>query len=411
MKIELLGRKLTHSLSPLLHSVFADYSYNLREIEPEDLDSFFEKGDFDGLNVTIPYKKEVIKYCDILSPEAQKIGAVNTIYRENGKLIGHNTDYAGFCAMIDHIGTSFEGKKVVILGSGGASLTAQTVCKDLGAKDIVVISRSGENNYDNLYEKHLDADIIINCTPVGMYPNALECAVELDKFSSLKGVFDMIYNPYRTKLLLDAEKIGIPCCGGLIMLTVQGIKSGEKFLAKSIPEGVVERALSILKYNSVNITLIGMPGCGKSTVAKEISKIENRPLMDIDTLIVEKESTDIPTIFREKGEGYFRDIEAKICFDICREKGQVIATGGGAILRKENRDIIKANSVVVFIESEISSLDTKGRPLSKDLSTLQKMYKERLPLYRETADIKVKLCDTPTETAQSIIKAVKEFLI
>jgi len=410
MKIELLGRKLGHSLSPLLHSVFADYSYNLRELEPEDLDSYFEKGDIDGLNVTIPYKKEVMKYCDILSPEAEKIGAVNTIYRDNGKLVGHNTDYAGFSAMIDSIGTNFEGLKVVILGSGGASLTAQKVSKDRGAKEVIVVSRSGENNYDNLYDKHPDTDVIINCTPVGMYPKVLECAVDLGRFSSLKGVFDMIYNPYRTKLLMDAEKMGIPNCGGLLMLTVQGVKSGEKFLGMNIPKSVVEKALSTLKYSFVNITLIGMPGCGKSTVSKEISSIESRSLRDIDALIVEKEGTDIPTIFKEKGEGYFRGVEAEICQKVCKEKGQVIATGGGAILRKENREIIKSNSVVVFIESDISTLDTDGRPLSKDISTLKKMYKERLHLYEETADIKVKLLDTPTQTAESIIKAVKEFL-
>ncbi len=411
MKIQLLGRKLTHSLSPDLHKLFADYFYTLKEIEPENLDSYFEKGDFDGLNVTIPYKKDVMKYCNILSPEAQKIGAVNTIYRdENGRLVGHNTDYAGFSAMINHAGIDIKDKKVIILGSGGASLTAQTVCKDLSAKDIVVISRNGKDNYDNLYEKHFDADIIINCTPVGMYPNVLDCAVDLREFTSLKGVFDMIYNPYRTRLLLDAEKLGIPNCGGIYMLTVQGVKSGEKFLGKLISEDTVKTALSTLKYNSVNITLIGMPGCGKSTLAKEISRLENRPLRDIDALIVEKEGTDIPTIFKEKGEGYFRDIEADICFDICKEKSQVIATGGGAVLRRENRNIIKANSVVVFIESDISTLDTDGRPLSKDLSTLEKMYKERLPLYEETADIKVKLCDTPTETAKTIIDAVKEYL-
>lgn len=411
MKIQLLGRKLTHSLSPQLHSIFADYSYSLMEVEPENLDSFFEKGDFDGLNVTIPYKKDVIKYCHTLTPEAQKIGAVNTIFRDNeGNLVGHNTDFDGFCAMIDSVGTKVDGKKVVVLGSGGASLTAQKVCEDKGAREIIVVSRSGENNYDNLYERHFDADIIINCTPVGMYPNVNERVVDLTHFSSLKGVFDMIYNPYRTKLLLDAKRLGVPHCGGLLMLTVQGIKSGERFLGKTIPENVIEMALSTLKYNSVNITLIGMPGCGKSTVAKEISEIENRTLNDIDALIVEKEGQNIPTIFKEKGEEYFRNIEAEICFDICKEKGQVIATGGGAILRKENRDIIKSNSVVVFIESDISSLDTEGRPLSKDISTLKKMHEERLPLYEETADIKVKLCSTPADTAQSIIKAVKEYL-
>ncbi|MBR4282710.1 MAG: shikimate kinase, partial [Clostridia bacterium] len=410
MKIQLLGRKLTHSLSPELHKLFADYSYTLMEVEPENLDSFFEKGDFDGLNVTIPYKKEVMKYCDILTPEAKKIGAVNTIYRDNeGNLIGHNTDYDGFSAMVDSVGIDVNSKKVIILGSGGASLTAQKVCEDRGAREIFVISRSGENNYNNLYEKHFDADILINCTPVGMYPNLNESVVELRHFTSLKAVFDMIYNPYRTRLLLDAENLNIPYCGGLLMLTVQGIKSGERFLGKSIPESVIANALSTLKLNSVNITLIGMPGCGKSTISREISTAYNRDLKDIDSLIVKKEGTDIPTIFREKGEGYFRDLETEICSSVCKEKGQVIATGGGAILRKENRDIIKANSVVVFIESDISTLETDGRPLSKDISTLKKMYEERLPLYEETADVKVNLCDMPTETANSIINAVKEF--
>ena len=411
MKIELLGRKLIHSLSPQLHGLFADYSYTLREVEPENLDTYFEKGDFDGLNVTIPYKKEVIKYCDTLSPEAEKIGAVNTIYRtSDGKLVGHNTDYAGFCAMVNHTGVGIKDKKVIILGSGGASLTAQTVCADMGAKEIFVISRSGENNYDNLYDKHCDADIIINCTPVGTYPNTMDCIVDLERFASPKAVFDMIYNPYRTRLLQDAEKRGIPHCGGIIMLTVQGIKSGEKFLGMDIPEDTVERALSTLKYTSVNITLIGMPGCGKSTVAREISKTENRPLTDIDALIVERQGTDIPTIFKEKGEGYFRDLEAEVLSDHCKEKGRVIATGGGAILRKENREVIKCNSVVVFIESDLSTLETVGRPLSTDAKALEKMYKERLPLYEETADIKVKLCATPCDTAKTIIDAVKEYL-
>lgn len=411
MKIELLGRRLGHSLSPLLHSVFADYSYSLREIEPQDLDRYFEKGDFDGLNVTIPYKKDVIKYCDALTPEAEKIGAVNTIFRlPDGKLMGHNTDYAGFSAMIDHVGVDIAGKKVVILGSGGASLTAQNVCKDLCAKEIVVISRKGENNYDNLYDRHNDAQVLINCTPVGMYPNITDKIVDLDAFSSLLGVFDMIYNPLRTPLLLDAEARGIPNCNGLIMLTVQGIKSSEKFLGKSIDNQMVSRALSRLKLNLLNVTLIGMPGCGKSTIAKEISLLEDRPLRDIDALITQAEGTDIPTIFKEKGEDYFRNIESQICREVCGEKGQVIATGGGAILRKVNREVIKANSVVVFIQSDISSLATDGRPLSKDISALEKMYDQRLPLYQDAADISVNLCSAPKETAMKIIDAVKEFI-
>lgn len=411
MKIELLGRKLGHSLSPELHSCFADYSYTLRELEPNQLDDYFNRSDFDGLNVTIPYKKDVIKYCDLISENAEKIGSVNTIYRlKDGRLFGDNTDYEGFSAMVKHLGIDLKRKKVLVLGSGGASLTAVTVCKDLMADSVIVISRNGQNNYNNIYNLHCDADLIVNCTPVGMYPNIGERLVNLELFKNLKGVLDMVYNPYRTALMQDAERLNIPHCDGLIMLTVQGIKSGEMFTGKNFPEDTSRRVLSLLRYNAVNITLIGMPGCGKSTVAREISKIEQRPLKDIDSLIVEDQKKDIPQIFKDKGQEYFRDIESKICFEVCREKGQIIATGGGAILKQKNREVIRANSVVVFIKSDLSSLDRTGRPLSTDISALENMYEKRLPLYRETADIEVELQDTPQHTAAEILRRVKEFL-
>ena len=401
----LLGRKLGHSLSPEIHALLCDYKYDLYPTEPEKLDEFFASKALTGYNVTIPYKVEAFNRCATLSETAKKAGSVNTVTRNaDGTLHGDNTDYFGFSYMAEKVGCDFNGKKVLILGSGGASLTVQLVAADMGAKEIIVVSRSGENNYENI-SLHYDADIIVNTTPVGMYPNNGERLIELDKFTRCRKVLDLIYNPARTPLLLDAEKLGIDCINGLYMLVAQALRAAESFIKKEIPLSRIDEIYNRILAKQKNIVLVGMPGCGKSTLASLLSEKTGRECVDTDAA-VEKCGMRIPEIFAEFGEEEFRRRETEAVRKIAKEAGRIIATGGGAVLKAENRTALRENSTVIFLKASTEKLATDGRPLSKDLETLKRMYEQRLPLYEETADITVEVDPDPEITLGRILKCV-----
>ena len=406
MKCGLLGRKLGHSYSPQIHNLLGDYSYVLFEKEPEELENFLKNGDFSGLNVTIPYKKEVIPYLSELSPTAKKMGCVNTVLRRSdGTLYGHNTDYFGFTSLVRHAGLSVAGKKVLVLGSGGASNTAVAALKDLGANP-AVISRSGENNYGNLH-LHRDAAAIVNATPVGMYPNTGVSPIDLELFPHMEGVLDVIYNPARTQLLLDAEKLGIPRENGLWMLVAQAKEAAEVFTGRKISDEVIEKIYRRLSHQMKNIVLIGMPGCGKSTIGTLLAEKLGRTLADADEKIIALAEKSIPDIFAQDGEPTFRDWETKALTELGKQSGLVIATGGGCVTQKRNYPLLHQNGYLVWLERDWSKLPTDGRPLSQ-ANDLGKMYAARKPLYEAFADIRVENTGTPAETVQHILNALEE---
>ncbi|MDO4154319.1 MAG: shikimate kinase [Clostridia bacterium] len=384
----LLGEKLGHSFSPQIHARLGDYEYKLFEVAPENLGDFLRSGAFEGLNVTIPYKKAVMPYLAEISENAKAIGSVNTItVLPNGTLRGDNTDYDGFLYLVRQSGVTVNGKKALVLGTGGASLPVKKVLSDLGAREIVSISRTGENNYQNL-DKHFDADLIVNTTPVGMYPNNLQSPLSLDGFAHLSGVLDIVYNPQKTKLILDAEQRGIPAFSGLTMLVAQAKRAAELFLQTKIDDRKNDEIYETLSRQMKNIVLVGMPGCGKSTVGKALAKRLSRPFFDADEEIVKRAGKPIPEIFQAEGEAGFRKIETEVLFDLCRQSGAVIATGGGAVTVPKNHDILRQNSLVVFINRDIAVLPTAGRPLSEQ-NDLHEMFCRRLPLYRAVCDYEV----------------------
>lgn len=382
----LLGRKLGHSYSPQIHKALADYDYRLFEKEPEELEDFLKNGGFTGINVTVPYKKAVIPYLDELSPRAQRLGAVNTVVRRGGKLIGHNTDYFGFVSMLKKSGLEVAGKKVLVLGSGGASNTAVAAMEEAGAL-VVIISRSGENNYDNLH-LHADCAVIVNATPVGMYPKVEEAPVNLDGFPKLEGVLDCIYNPARTTLLLDAEKRGLVAENGLYMLVAQAVEASEWFQNTAIDTGCIDRIYANLRRQMENIILIGMPGGGKSSVGKALAKKLGKPFFDADAVLEETYGRKITDIIPNDGEDAFRRMESKVLSDLCAKSGLIIATGGGCVTRDENYDHLHRNGTIVRIVRDLDKLPTQGRPLShKD--KLSQMAAVREPMYARFADFTV----------------------
>ena len=401
LKCGLLGEKLSHSFSPQIHSELSDYSYSLIEKSECEVGEFLKNGDFFAINVTIPYKKTVMPYLAEISEEARRIGSVNTITRRaDGSLRGDNTDYYGFLYTVRLSGIKIEGKKVLILGTGGASLTARTVCEDLSAKEIIFVSRSGEVNYESLYEKHADAEVVINCTPVGMYPKNGASPIVLDSLKNCEGVIDMIYNPARTKLLLDAERLGIKCINGLSMLVAQAKRACELFLGESIDDGEIERITALIARQTRNIVLVGMPGCGKSTVGDLLSSMTGRKVIDTDVEITKKEGRTPSEIIKTDGEEAFRRIESQVVAEVGKTSGVIISTGGGVVTRQENYSPLHQNGVIVFIDRDVSSLATADRPLSVDLEAL---YKKRLPVYRDFCDIEVSNSSTADACAKEIL--------
>lgn len=406
LKCGLLGEKLGHSYSPQIHSMLADYEYKLFEKSPEELEDFLKSGEFDGLNVTIPYKKSVMPYCAELSPTAAQIGSVNTIVRRSdGSLYGDNTDAFGFENLIVHNGIEVKGKKALVLGTGGASVTAQAVLKNLGASEVVVISRKGEDNYENI-AKHADAEIIANTTPVGMYPKNGKAAVDLAQFPKLSGVLDVVYNPARTALLLQAEKLCIPCAGGLYMLVSQAKRSCELFTGKSIPDSEIDRIERILSHQMQNIVIIGMPGSGKTAVSTMLAERLGRKIFDTDTIVSEKAGMTIPEIFAAQGEAGFRKLETEVTAEVGKLSGNIISTGGGVVTVADNYELLHQNGVILWIERDTNKLARDGRPISLS-SDLNELYAARLPLYERFADIKADNNGDINDTVNAIMEMIK----
>ncbi len=396
----LLGRRLGHSWSVPIHTALGCPAYRLIEREPEELSDFLRREDIGGLNVTIPYKREVLSFCDEVDGSARAIGSANTLVRRGGKLIAFNTDGIGFCAMAERAGISLAGRKVVVLGSGGASLTAVACARQLGAGEVVVISRSGKDNYQNL-DRHSDGEILVNTTPVGMYPDNGKAPVDLSAFPVCRGVLDLIYNPHRTALLLQAQERNIPCSDGLPMLTAQAGAAEEIFFDKPIPHGEIEKILTRLRRETENLVLIGMPGCGKSTVGKALARLTGREAVDLDQWVEEKAGCSVPRLIETCGEQVFRDWEQKAAEACGRQTGKILMTGGGIVTRPDNYAPLKQNGRIYHLIRELYRLPTRGRPLSqgKDLSRL---WEERAPFYARFRDQTVENNGTAEETAAAI---------
>ena len=405
MKCGLLGRKLGHSYSPQIHAMLGSYSYALFEKEPDQLKDFLRHGDFAGINVTVPYKKDVIPFLDELSPVARRLGAVNTIIRRNGKLAGHNTDYFGFLTMVRCSGLELSNKKVLVLGSGGASNTAVAVLTELGAH-AVVISRSGENNYHNLH-LHKDAYAIVNTTPVGMYPNAGIAPIDLDLFPALAGVLDVVYNPARTRLLLDAENRGLIAVNGLLMLVAQAKEAAQWFTGLQIPDDVIGEIYASLQRQMQNIILIGMPGSGKTTIGTRLAEQLGKQFVDADAELVKRAGRTISDIFATDGEAAFRTLETQVLADLGQKSALVIATGGGCVTQAQNSPLLHQNGKIFCLTRDLHKLPTDNRPLSQACK-LEDMYRIRKPLYDAFADHVIANNDDPITAAEQIRRIWEE---
>jgi len=402
----LLGEKLSHSRSPQIHALLADYEYRLFPMPRENLDAFFSAGEFAGLNVTIPYKETVLPYCSKLTDTAKRMGCVNTItWDKDGSLIGDNSDYYGFCYTLSHYFPDLSGKKALVLGSGGASKTVRIALADAGCSEVVIISRSGENNYDNL-SLHADADFIVNTTPVGMYPNNGKAPLSLKQFPKLLGVADLIYNPIRTALLLEAKELGIPYCNGLMMLVAQAALSSSRFTGKPVDEAKIDAVTARIHADETNLILIGMPGCGKSTLGTRLAEHFKREFLDTDELITKKTGRTPAQIITEDGEAAFRAIESSVLAETGALTGKVISTGGGVVTRAENYAPLAQNGILLFINRDPSLLPTDGRPLSADSDAVMRLYEQRLPLYRSFSDFEIPALDTVDATLASLLDTI-----
>lgn len=379
----LLGAKLGHSYSKPIHNLLAGYNYELYAVTPEELKNLMTGRAFRGLNVTIPYKKDVLPYLDEISDEVHEVGSANTLVMgKDGKLRGYNTDLAGFLSMADRAGITLTDKKVVILGSGGTSLTAQAAARRREAREIIVVSRSGEINYEKLYAEHTDAEVIVNTTPVGMYPKNGESPIDLSAFPKCEGVLDVIYNPFHTALLQQAEERGIPSENGLWMLVAQAKFAAEHFTGEVIDDAKIAEVYGKMRAEMSNLILTGMPGCGKSTIGQELAAKLNREFVDMDEIIVRLAGKSIPEIFADDGEEAFRAIETEAARECGKEKSLVIATGGGAVTREATMKALEQNGEILFIDRPVDMLATGGRPLSQGgIDKLRAMHEKRLPLY------------------------------
>lgn len=414
MEYGCIGEKLKHSFSKEIHALFADYKYEIKEIPRDNLRDFMLAKDFCGINVTIPYKREVIPYLDFVSDTASSINAVNTIVNKGGKLYGYNTDFYGMTALINRAGIELAGKKVLILGSGGTSSTAYAVAKYLNAKEIYSVSRNGGEGlitYTQAYKSHADAEIIINTTPLGMYPNPDAVPLDLDKFRGLSGVVDAVYNPLRTKLVLEAQKRGIKATGGLYMLVAQAARAVELFLDKEITTQEIEKVYRKIKAQKQNIVLIGMPSSGKSTIGKELAKKLDFNFYDTDEMVVDRAKMPIRDIFASVGEQGFRKIESGAVAEASNFSGAVIATGGGAILDPKNVENLRQNGKIYFIDRPLEWLNaTDDRPLSSNKADLEKLYLERYPKYKAAADVVYSGVNDLDKNVDFILKDIKEMI-
>ena len=413
MEYGCIGEKLGHSFSKEIHNALANYEYSLKEIKRDELPEFFKNKDFKAINVTIPYKQDVIEYLDWISDEAKSINAVNTIVNRNGKLYGYNTDFYGLKALIERENVSLKDKKVAVLGSGGTSNTAFAVANYLEALSVLKVSRNkkdGYITYDELYEKYSDCEIIINTTPCGMFPKIGVSAVDLENLPKVEAVFDAVYNPLNSKLILDAKAKNITAVGGLYMLVSQAAYAVEKFIEAPVDNAKVEEIFKNLYKQKMNIALIGMPASGKTSVGKFLSEKLQKTFVDSDGEIVKAENKKIPEIFEEFGEAYFRNIEKSVIKELSMLNSQVISTGGGAILNSENIENLKANSRVYFLDRPLDMLiTTSDRPLSSNRADLEKRYKERYELYKSSADVIIDGSKTVEEVAKIIEEDFYEY--
>lgn len=405
MKYGLIGKKLTHSFSKPIHEQIADYKYELKELSEQELDLFMREKSFLGINVTIPYKRAVIPYLDFIDENAERIGAVNTIVNKDGKLYGYNTDFGGMKMLIEKSGFDYKDKKVLILGSGGTSKTANAVASALGAKEIIIVSRNGKINYENVYTLCADADYIINTTPCGMYPDNFSSPIDVSRFIALSGVTDVVYNPLKTALCLQCEKLGVKCECGLYMLVAQAVLAAQFFTGTTIDcEKVTEDIYNDIKKQKRNIVLVGMPGSGKSTVGKVLRKETQRYFLDTDKMIVASHG-DISEIFKNHGEAYFREIETQKIKEVSVKTGCIIATGGGAILKQENVDALKQNGIIVFLNRPLENImPTSDRPLSSDRSALEKRFEERYEKYLSCCDLEIMASGTVEEVVSLVME-------
>ena len=397
MKYGLIGERLGHSFSKPIHEQLAGYTYEICEIPRDKIDAFFDRRDFAAINVTIPYKEAAMAHLDHVDPVAKKVGAANTVVNRGGRLFGYNTDVYGMTALFRHAGIDPSGKKVAILGTGGTSKTASVCVRELGAATVIRASRTAREGavcYEELYARHADADIIVNTTPVGMYPAVEGCPIELDRFERLSGVIDAVYNPIRTELVSEALARGIAAEGGLYMLVAQAVRASEIFTDTTFPEGTLERIYAEILKQKENIVLVGMPSSGKSSVGRRLAELLGREFTDTDDVAVTLLGCDIPTAFRERGEAAFRDVESEAVRLCARESSRVIATGGGAILRGMNVRALSRSGRLYFID----------RPLSRDRAAIEKRYRERYPIYTSVADVHIDGSGSVCEVADRIIK-------
>lgn len=409
-----IGKKLAHSFSKEIHARLADYEYHLIELAEEDLPSFFTRKEFEAVNVTIPYKQAVIPYLDSVSDVARRIGAANTVVNRDGKLFGYNTDYYGMRALIRRVGLNLQGKKVLILGTGGTSKTARVVAADLGASEIRVVSRRKTAEcitYEEAATLHANAEIIINTTPAGMYPDCGSRPIDCSAFERLEGVIDAVYNPLSTNLVLDARKRGIPAEGGLYMLVMQAVVAVEKFLDTRIPEDTADRVFASVLASKENVVLTGMPGSGKSTVGKRL-RLDGYEFIDTDEEIEKRCGCSIKSLIEAKGESYFRDLETEVVRDVSAKSGRIISTGGGAILREENLQALRRNGRLFFLDAPLSRLQaTNDRPLSDTEDKLARLYRQRIEIYKATADVTVPNMETAEEEADYIVAKRRELIL
>lgn len=410
MRYGLLGEKLGHSFSKEIHNSLGEYSYDLLEVSRERLEEFIESRTFSGLNVTIPYKEAVIPYLDRIDEAAKAIGAVNTIVNRGGRLYGYNTDFYGMETLFSHAKIDPSDKVVAILGSGGTSKTAEAVMKHLGAKEAFKVSRGGKDGaigYDELYERADEVDIIVNTTPAGMFPDTDGCAIDLSRFKNVSGVIDAIYNPLRTRLVIEAEKRGIRAEGGLYMLVAQAVRASEIFTGARYEERTTEKIYRRILRDKENVVLIGMPASGKSTIGRILEKKLGKKVFDSDKIIERNAKKSIPDIFRDDGEAAFRDMEADVIAKLSGKCGIIISTGGGSILRRESVDNLKKNGRLYFIDRPLSQLiPTSSRPLASTAEAIEKRFNERYGIYSAVADVRIDANGSAPMAADKIIKDI-----
>ena len=404
MEYGLLGEALGHSFSPWIHQALADYDYRLYPTPRTDVEELFRRREFKGLNVTIPYKQTVIPLCDEVDPQAAAIGAVNTVVNRDGRLTGYNTDIDGLICLARRAGVNMAGKKVAVLGSGGTSRTAQAAARKLGAAQVVVISRNGEDNYGNL-SRHADTQVVVNTTPVGMYPRCGVAPVSLEAFPRLEGLLDVVYNPLRTALLMEAEARGIPCSCGLPMLVAQARRAAELFTGADIPDDRLEEVVSSLNAQMRNVVLIGMPGCGKSAVGRALARRLGKEFLDLDRLIEAEAGKPIPRIFAEEGEDAFRALESAAVRKAGARTGCILSTGGGVVTRPENYAPLHQNGVIVHLTRSLEKLPTAGRPVSQS-TDLRELWRRREPLYQSFADLTADNNGSIEDTVHTVLKEV-----